>query len=152
MQRTLDDYIRFRRGAVDGAPEPIDTPYPKLPDVDREAKQHALAELRLHFWRFDLELRLIANGHPQQLPSGQVDLMARDRDGTVVLVQVAYLATQADVDQLLAHIDAQKHLQLDDKVRGILFAENFDVCLNTTGPITPAFFRLGYIFSKTPAG
>ncbi|MCD6368757.1 MAG: DUF91 domain-containing protein [Thermoproteales archaeon] len=73
-----------------------------------------------------LEAGLKLKARQKDLPAGRVDILAEDREGRLVAIELkAGEAHESSLTQLLAYISCLKEIERDREVRGILIANKF---------------------------
>ena len=84
------------------------------------------ANLRASISDLDPTLTIIDSGAEQRVPSGKIDILARDPDGTRVVIELkAVTASREAVGQILSYM-GDLSIQGDAPLRGLLIAPDFD--------------------------
>ena len=85
------------------------------------------AALRLSIDQLEEGLVIIDDGAERYVESGRIDITARDRNGTVVVIELkAGAAGQRAIAQVLSYMGDVALEDSDPKVRGFLIASSFD--------------------------
>lgn len=81
--------------------------------------------LRAHIEQLDPDLRITDGGKERQVRSGFIDILAEDRNGCLVAIELkSGEAPDQAITQLLSYIGSLKE-ESDRDVRGILIAREF---------------------------
>jgi hypothetical protein len=103
--------------------------------------------LRQNIEQLDSGLTIIDDGKEQTVPSGRIDITARDRDGATVVIELKVGTADPDaIGQLLAYMG---DLTADKGVRGILVAREFTSRLVSAARVVPSLRLVQYGFRFT---
>ena len=127
---------KIKRGeiSVPGS-EPENDPAPDSAESEVEESIEASLSLErdLHsylakaFHEIENGLILLPDGIEHQIDAGRVDILARDRSGQLVVIELkAGIAKDAALGQLLGYIGCIAETSSGKPVRGILIASDFD--------------------------
>jgi hypothetical protein len=122
----------------------------KLEGKQFELERHLQSELRREIAQLEPGLQIIDGGVERSVESGFIDILARDQDGALVVVELkAGLARRDAVGQVTGYIGDLMSEEPDTAIRGILVAAEFDKsCLSGVRAI-PALTLKRYRFSFT---
>lgn len=158
----LSRYIRFRREIEDDAGRAALTPLAGPEDVAESRETFSLekdmqAALRRSITQLEAGLEIIDGGAERKVPSGFIDILARDAAGRAVVIELkAVKATRDAIGQMLAYMGDISDLPAGASapVRGILVAPEFDHRALSASRVVPHLTLMEYSFSFTfhPAG
>ena len=153
---SLNKYIQFwqseenTRAAVVLSIAPLveDTP-PEFIEAKLSLEKDLQAALRKSMDQLEIGLTIIDNGKERMVPSGRIDIFARDKLGTPVVIELKAVKAPRDaVAQILAYMgDIQ--IEAENKVRGILVAPEFDPRAVSAARMVPTLTLCTYAFSFT---
>ncbi|MFC3097262.1 endonuclease NucS domain-containing protein [Alteraurantiacibacter palmitatis] len=92
-----------------------------------ELERNLQAELRREIAQLEAGLDIADGGMERSVESGFIDILARDRDGAFVVIELkAGLARREALGQITGYMGDLMQEEPDTKVRGILVAAEFD--------------------------
>jgi endonuclease len=107
------------------------------------------AALRASIAQLEPGLTVIDGGAEKVVSSGRIDILARDTDGTVVVIELKAVKAPRDaVAQVLAYM-GDLHDEAQGRVRGMLIAPDFDQKAIAAARVVPALKLVRYGFSFT---
>lgn len=126
IRTAVNLYKRFRDEFVPGQDNDSEEAPEDTEDLTFPLERDLQAALRKSIDQLEGGLTIIDDGAEYAVPSGRIDILARDQSGTQVVIELkAIRATREAVGQILSYMgDIYKHGE--SKVRGILVAPAFD--------------------------
>lgn len=105
--------------------------------------------LRGHLHQLEPGLVAIDGGSEHSVPSGRVDILARDARGAVVVIELKAVKAPRDaIGQVLAYM-GDLQVESDTQVRGILVAPEFDPRVLAAAKVVPSLKLFTYTFTFT---
>lgn len=154
----MQKYARFRRdieqeAAHSALPTAVLAALPGLgvdePEDERtfSLEKDLQAALRASITQLEAGLSVIDGGSERSVPSGRIDILARDQAGAVVVIELKAVKAPRDaVAQVLAYMgDIQA--EMGGSVRGILVAPSFDTRAVSASRVVPTLSLCTYHFS-----
>ncbi len=151
----VQKYARFRQDVELEAARPVLIGQPSVELAAIETEQTFSLErdlqsaLRRSIVQLDPGLTIIDGGAERSVASGRIDILAQDRSGVNVIIELKAVRAPRDaVAQTLAYMgDIQQ--ETDEPVRGILVAPGFDPRAISAARVVPALSLVTYGFSFT---
>jgi endonuclease len=151
----VQKYARFRQDVEleSARPALLDNPLAAQTDLETERtfslEKDLQAALRGYITQLEAGLTIIDGGTERTVPSGRIDILARDESGNTVVIELKAVKAPRDaVAQVLAYMgDIQ--MQSETPVRGILVAPDFDPRALSAARIVPSLALHTYAFSFT---
>jgi endonuclease len=149
----VQKYARFRQDIELGAARPVLTGDTILAESEFETERtfslekDLQAALRGYISQLEPGLTIIDGGTERIVPSGRIDILARDTSGTIVVIELKAVKAPRDaVAQVLAYMgDIQS--ENGSPVRGILVAPDFDPRAMSAARVVPALTLQTYAFT-----
>ena len=149
----VQKYARFRQDVEIEAARLVLPIEPALAGSDIENERTFSLEkdlqsaLRAHIAQLEPGLTIIDGGNERTVPSGRIDILARDPSGTVVVIELKAVKAPRDaVAQVLAYMgDIQS--EGSASVRGILVAPDFDPRAISAARVVPTLTLHTYAFT-----
>lgn len=150
-------YRRFRDQTTDGPDETVPAETDRPLPVDRTRGTDTLTRERIGLER-DLQkalrqrieqlergLVIIDEGVERVVPSGYIDITARDAEGVTVIIELkAGTADRAAVGQILSYMGDIVDEEATANVRGILIAHAFDARAKAAARMVPSLMLRSY--------
>ncbi len=148
----VQKYARFRQDIEVEAARPALTAQPLI-DAAVEAEQTFTLErdlqtaLRRSIAQLEPGLRVVDGGNEYSVPSGRIDILAADEDGTRVVIELKAVRAPRDaVAQTLAYMGDIQQEEMG-AVRGILVAPDFDPRAVSAARVVPTLRLMTYSFN-----
>lgn len=150
----LQKYARFRQEVEVEATRPLlAVPMVEaLPSEDERTfslERDLQAALRRSIDQLEAGLEIIDGGTERSVASGRIDILAQDRSGTPVVIELKAVRAPRDaVAQTLAYMgDIQD--EMGKQPRGILVAPDFDAKTLSAARVVPSLTLMTYSFAFT---
>lgn len=120
----LRSYIQFRGGPLVPTPEPeIEEAVVEAVEITFGLEKDMQLALRQNIAQLEPGLKVIDGGTERKVDSGFIDILARDADGTLVVIEIKSIASKPDsVAQVLGYMGAIAEEENAQDVRGYLIA------------------------------
>lgn len=147
----IQKYVRFRQDIESEAARPAISD--ELPAHEAELRQETFSlerdlqtALRKSIGQLQPGLKIIDGGAERSVPSGRIDILAEDQQGTPVVIELKAVTARRDaVAQVLAYMgDLQEHS--DTTVRGFLVAPDFDDKARSAARMVPTLTLVAYSY------
>ncbi len=154
----VNKYVHFRREVEAQAADSIRTVSPQSSSDEGEAKAKLSLErdlqvaLRKSITQLEPGLQIADGGVERSVPSGRIDILARDAAGLAVVIELKAVTAPRDaVAQVLAYMGDIQSAETGT-VRGILVAPDFDAKALSAARMVPSLslfsFRFLFQFDK----
>ena len=153
-------YQRFRQDVESEAARPAArrTDMRNAQEKDDGARTLSLetdlqAALRNNITQVEPGLQVADGGTEKKVPSGFIDILARDRDGTPVVIELKAVTARREVLGQIAAYMADIADETDQTPRGILIAPGFEARVKQAARMVPSLslLRYDFTFSFAPA-
>ena len=115
-----------------------------------EIERHLQAELRREIAQFEAGLDIIDGGMERSVESGFIDILARDLDGALVVIELkAGVAKREALGQITGYMGDLISEEPGTKIRGVLVAADFDKSCKSAVRAIPLLTLRRYRFSFT---
>lgn len=146
----------YRRFLEAGDPAPVHVVEPaELPAAGEDnlrtfsMERDLQTALRASISQLEPGLTVIDGGAERGVPSGRIDILARDAAGAFVVIELKAVKAQRDaVAQVLAYM-GDLHDEAQGRIRGILVAPDFDAKATAAARVVPGLKLIRYSFSFT---
>jgi len=146
----------YRRFLEAGDPAPVHVVEPaELPAAGEDnlrtfsMERDLQTALRASISQLEPGLTVIDGGAERTVPSGRIDILARDAAGAFVVIELKAVKAQRDaVAQVLAYM-GDLHDEAQGRIRGILVAPDFDAKATAAARVVPGLKLIRYSFSFT---
>lgn len=152
----VQKYARFRQDVEVEAARPaiVDPAGADLGTIEESARTFTMekdlqAALRMSIAQLEPGLTVIDGGMEKVVPSGRIDILARDASGTLVVIELKAVKAPRDaVAQVLAYM-GDLHGEAQGRVRGMLIAPDFEPKAVAAALVVPTLklVRYGFTFS-----
>lgn len=149
----LNRYRQFRsedRGDIPPLPHDADVLVPNAESSTERTfslEKDLESALRKHIDQLESGLTVIDGGMQRKVPSGFIDILARDAAGTTVVIELKAVKAPRDaVAQVLAYM-GDIMAETAAPVRGILVAPDFDAKAIAAASMVPSLFLHTYAFT-----
>lgn len=150
----VQKYARFRQEAEVEATRPLlalplADSSPSEDERTFSLERDLQAALRRSIDQLEAGLEIIDGGTERSVASGRIDILALDRNGAPVVIELKAVRAPRDaVAQTLAYMgDIQQ--EMGKQARGILVAPDFDARTVSAARVVPALSLMTYAFSFT---
>lgn len=152
----VQKYARFRQDVEVEAARPAIQPASPSDEIVAEDNLRTFSmerdlqtALRASISQLEPGLTVIDGGAERGVPSGRIDILARDAAGAFVVIELKAVKAQRDaVAQVLAYM-GDLHDEAQGRVRGILVAPDFDAKATAAARVVPGLKLIRYSFSFT---
>jgi endonuclease len=147
----VQKYVRFRQDVESEAARPAITE--EISAIEDELRQETFslerdlqAALRKSIAQLEAGLTIIDGGVEKSVPSGRIDILAEDGQGTPVVIELKAVTARRDaVAKVLAYMgDIQEHS--NTVVRGFLVAPDFDDKARSAARMVPTLTLVSYSY------
>lgn len=92
-----------------------------------DLEAHLQSALRMEIEQLEAGLQIVDNGIERSVASGEIDILARDAQGSLVVIELKRdLARRDTIGQILGYMGDLMVEEHDQQVRGIIVAGDFD--------------------------
>lgn len=152
----VQKYARFRQDVELEAARDEISPLPSVAENSRSESERTFsmekdlqAALRREIDQLERGLVIADGGAEKRVPSGEIDILAKDQSGTWVVIELKAVKAQRDaIAQLLAYM-GDILIESGGQVRGILIAPDFDAKTISAARAVPTLSLVCYGFRFT---
>ena len=152
----VQKYARFRQDVELEAAHPILRQgfSPLSEETVEEERRFSLekdleAALRRHIEQLEPELKVTDGGSQQSVASGRIDIVASDREGNIVVIELKAVRAPRDAVAQVAAYMGDVQVERGGRVRGYLVAPDFDPKAIAAARMIPDLTLCTYAFSFT---